>query len=108
MFVKKCGARARTNHYHPCRQPAMKNGKCRLHGGLARGPKSKEGIERIKATRTKHGLYTKSSLEQKRILRSLIQESKNLLMSFNEISHANIQNQESENYGPSKPSANNT
>ena len=30
---RMCGARTREGH--PCRQPAMENGRCRLHGGLS-------------------------------------------------------------------------
>ena len=33
----------------------MPNGRCRLHGGCSTGPRTKEGLERIRAARTKHG-----------------------------------------------------
>lgn len=32
---KKCGAKTRAGH--PCKNPAMLNGRCRLHGGLSTG-----------------------------------------------------------------------
>jgi len=32
--------------------------RCRLHGGASTGPRTAEGIERIKRARTKHGFYT--------------------------------------------------
>ena len=34
--LPRCGAKTRKGQ--PCRQPAMKNGKCYLHGGKATGP----------------------------------------------------------------------
>jgi hypothetical protein len=37
----RCGARNRAGH--PCRAPAMKNGRCRSHGGKSTGPKTPEG-----------------------------------------------------------------
>ena len=36
--VPRCGARTRAGH--PCRQPAMANGRCRLHGGKSTGPRT--------------------------------------------------------------------
>jgi hypothetical protein len=37
---------------------AMKNGRCRMHGGKSTGPKSVEGRARIAAARTQLGGYT--------------------------------------------------
>ena len=48
----RCGAKTRANC--PCRGPAMKNGRCRMHGGASTGP-SAEGRARIAAARTTHG-----------------------------------------------------
>jgi len=39
--VKLCGARTRLGR--PCIATAMPNGKCRLHGGLSRGPVTEAG-----------------------------------------------------------------
>ena len=51
-----CGAKTRSGH--PCRKPALKRKRrCRLHGGLSTGPKSKEGRNRIAAAQLKHGKY---------------------------------------------------
>ena len=44
--VKRCGARNRRGG--ACGSPAMANGRCRLHGGLSTGPKTEEGVERIR------------------------------------------------------------
>jgi len=79
MFVKKCGARARTNGHHPCRQPAMANGRCRLHGGKCTGAKTKTGIIQIKKANTKHGLYSKEWIAEKRNTRELLKGLKSAI-----------------------------
>jgi hypothetical protein len=60
----RCGARNRRGG--PCQGPAMKNGRCRNHGGLSTGPKTPEGIERIRKAQTKHGWYSQAAVEQRR------------------------------------------
>jgi hypothetical protein len=52
----RCGAQNRRGK--PCRCPAMRNGRCRLHGGLSTGPRTPEGIARLRAANTKHGLHS--------------------------------------------------
>ena len=52
----RCGARKRRGL--PCQCPAMRNGRCRLHGGLSTGPRTPEGRERSRLAHVKHGLYT--------------------------------------------------
>ena len=48
---KTCGAYARSTG-NPCQAKALPNGKCRLHGGLARGATTPEGRKAIsEATR---------------------------------------------------------
>ena len=54
-LAPRCGARTRAGH--PCRAPAMKNGRCRMHGGASTGPRTKAGLERMRQARTKHGYY---------------------------------------------------
>ncbi len=43
-----CGAHARTTG-QPCQAKALTNGRCRLHGGKATGPKTAEGRARMAA-----------------------------------------------------------
>lgn len=62
----KCGAKTRNGH--PCRAAAMRNGRCRMHGGL-----SLRGIE---SPRYRHGLYTKDTRDLRSIIALLIRESK--------------------------------
>src|SRR4051812_47648885 len=78
-FLKapRCGAKTRRRT--PCMCPAMANGRCRLHGGLSTGPKTAEGIERIRRAVTKHGHHTAAGKEERPALRTLLQEARALL-----------------------------
>jgi hypothetical protein len=64
MTAPRCGAMNRQGS--PCQCPAMRNGRCRLHGGLSTGPRTPEGLQRIRIARTKHGWYTAAAKEQRR------------------------------------------
>lgn len=48
-----CGAKTRSGH--TCKNSAMANGRCRLHGGKSTGPKNNHGNQNAK----KHGIYAK-------------------------------------------------
>lgn len=82
-MLRLCGAKARTNNNHPCRQPAMANGRCRLHGGLTPknnpGPKTPEGKYRQKMGSWKHGMRSKEMAEENRLVKELIKFSKDSL-----------------------------
>ena len=52
----------------------MRNGRCRLHGGLSTGPKTPEGIERIRRAKTKHGRYSKQVKAERAEARRLTRE----------------------------------
>jgi hypothetical protein len=49
LQAPRCDARTRVGC--PCRQPAMANGRCRMHGGLSTGPRTPEGLARSRAAR---------------------------------------------------------
>ena len=51
----RCGAHTRTGG--ACRQPAMANGRCRLHGGRSTGPRTEAGRAALAASHTTHGQY---------------------------------------------------
>ena len=68
----RCGAKTRRGT--PCQCPGMPNGRCRLHGGLSTGPKTADGIERIRRAVTKHGYYSKVAREERRYYRALLRE----------------------------------
>ena len=56
LAAPRCGARTRCGG--ECRQPAMRNGRCRLHGGLSTGPRTPEGLARSRRARLTHGRYS--------------------------------------------------
>ncbi len=58
QLAPRCGAHARTTG-QPCRSPAMKNGRCRMHGGKA-------------GRKPTHGRYTREAIERQREVRELI------------------------------------
>ncbi len=79
----RCGAKTRRGT--KCLCPAMANGRCRLHGGLSTGPKTAEGIERIRRAVTKHGRYSKTAADERRDLRTLLQEARELVSRIHEV-----------------------
>ena len=66
----QCGANKRKRGI--CKGKAMKNERCRLHGGLSTGAKTKEG--KIISTKAdfKSGLYSREIEEMKRVIKSLM------------------------------------
>jgi hypothetical protein len=73
----RCGAKTRAGT--PCRSAAMPNGRCRLHGGKSTGPKTEAGRAAIRASRTKHGRYSQVSIAERRELRALLRQVRELL-----------------------------
>jgi len=53
LAAPRCGAHTRCGG--SCRQPAMPNGRCRMHGGLSTGPRTPAGLARSRRARWKHG-----------------------------------------------------
>lgn len=66
-----CGAKTRGTG-KPCRRYPRQNGRCRLHGGLSSGPKTPEGITRIKEANTIHGCYSKEAVVERSLFQGLI------------------------------------
>ena len=62
-----------------CRKHAVK-GKavCRIHGAYA-GIKTPEGIARMKASKIKHGYFTKEAILERKAFRELMQDCRNCL-----------------------------
>ncbi len=56
LAAPRCGAKTRAGC--ACRQPAMKNGRCRLHGGKSTGARTAEGRHRARTVRLVHGRRT--------------------------------------------------
>ncbi len=76
----RCGARTRAGP--PCRQAAMSNGRCRMHGGLSTGPRTADGLARIRKARIRTGLYSAEMLEIRRWSAELRREARLLVESF--------------------------
>ena len=76
-LANKCGAKTRKGP--PCRQPAMKNGRCRMHGGKSTGPRTTEGRERCRLARLKTGEYTAEAIAERKWLRQFIVRCKETL-----------------------------
>jgi len=72
--VPRCGAKTRRNN--PCLSPAMKNGRCRLHGGLSTGPRTRAGIERIRQANTRHGMRSQAARAELTRSRELIKQAR--------------------------------
>jgi hypothetical protein len=64
LAAPRCGAHTRAGD--GCRQPAMANGRCRLHGGLSTGPRTAEGRARCAAARRIHGFYSAEMITLRR------------------------------------------
>jgi hypothetical protein len=59
--ARRCGAK--TRRATACQSPAMRNGRCRMHGGKSTGPKTTAGLERSRNARFKHGAYSRATQE---------------------------------------------
>jgi ribosomal protein L32 len=70
---RRCGARTRSGA--SCKSPAMQNGRCRMHGGTSTGPRTSEGLERMRRANTRHGIYSEESRRQMRAIRKLVREA---------------------------------
>lgn len=78
----RCGARTRRGT--PCQCPAMANGRCRLHGGLSTGPRTAEGIARIRRAVTKHGRCSAAAKAERRHFRTLMRQCQETLTQVQE------------------------
>ena len=64
---------ARTRRGTPCQSPAMKNGRCRMHGGPSPGaPKENKNAY-------KHGRYTAETIARRREVSALIRATRTWL-----------------------------
>jgi len=74
----RCGACCKRTG-RSCLGPAMPNGRCRLHGGMSTGPRTAEGLARMKAAKTRHGAYTAEAAALRDLIRELRTEGKRLV-----------------------------
>ena len=61
-----------------CGQLAMANGRCRYHGGLSTGPRTKEGMRRLRVAVTKHGNRTAAAREFRALVRELQKQARRI------------------------------
>ena len=73
----RCGAKKRRKKT-PCGSPAMSNGRCRIHGGASTGPRTAEGIERIRQAHWKHGMRSAEAIRRRKEGMALRREIKRL------------------------------
>ena len=67
----RCGAKTRAGA--PCMSPAMKNGRCRMHGGMSTGaPKGNKNAY-------KHGRYTAKAIAERRLISEVLKNISGLL-----------------------------
>ena len=58
---------ARTRRGTLCQRPArLPVGRCKLHGGVSTGPRTKDRLARLTESRTKHGKFTKEKRAEAR------------------------------------------
>jgi hypothetical protein len=57
----------------------MPNDRCRMHGGASTGPRTPEGLARSKKANWKHGLYSLDAKAERRLIRQLLEDSRNLI-----------------------------
>jgi hypothetical protein len=70
LIAPRCLAKTRSGQ--KCMAPAMRNPKtgkysrCRMHGGASTGPKTKEGLERCRQARWKHGFRSAAAIAERK------------------------------------------
>ena len=58
---------------------AMKNGRCRMHGGKSTGPRTPKGLARSRKANWKHGYFAKEAVEERRLLKRFTTDCRNFL-----------------------------
>jgi hypothetical protein len=71
---------AKTRQGSTCQSPAMRNGRCRMHGGKSTGAPCG-----VKHGRYKHGRFTKERLAQRAFLAGLMREAGELVGKVEEL-----------------------
>ena len=71
MRAPRCGARSKRTG-KPCRAAAMSNGRCKVHGVKSTGPRTPEGLERIRRANWKHGYYSREAKAERSRVRAAI------------------------------------
>ncbi|MBX7149418.1 hypothetical protein K1X76_10090 [bacterium] len=72
----RCGAKTRQKS--SCLAPAMKNGRCRMHGGKSTGPKTELGLNNSRKANWKHGHYSRETCHLRKEAKGLMKEFEKL------------------------------
>src|SRR5271157_511534 len=72
--AQRCSARTRKGT--PCKGPAMRNGRCRMHGGASTGPRTSASLAHSARANWKHGRYSAKAKREARLLRQFLRECK--------------------------------
>ena len=71
---RRCGAKTRRGT--PCEAPAMRNGRCRMHGGKL------PGAPRGNRYAWKHGRYSGEAIRRRREIAELVRSMRDLVRQF--------------------------
>ena len=67
----RCGATGKRKGT-PCQSPAMKNGRCRMHGGKSTGPRTAKGLKRSRRANWKHGIFSAEEIKARKQVADLL------------------------------------
>jgi hypothetical protein len=70
---------AKTRRGTASQRPAMRNGRCRMHGGSSTGPRTAAGLKRSRRANWKHGARSRAVRELQAENRRCLRELKALL-----------------------------
>ena len=65
--------------------PAMRNGRCRIHGGKSTGPKTAEGRERIRRAQWRHGFYSQAAKAERAEARLVLRNVRSLIRQLRDV-----------------------
>ncbi len=69
--AKKCLANTKRNKT-PCQAPAMKNGRCRLHGGKSTGARTKKGLRKLREINYRNGRHTPEGIAYRKLAKQYL------------------------------------
>ena len=74
----------------------MRNGRCRIHGGLSTGAKTPEGIECRRLAQTKHGLYTAAAKAERKGFREAFKDCREVVFAAKRVFWEKVKTQGAE------------
>jgi hypothetical protein len=70
--LPKCVAKSKQSGSR-CKNYAVKNKTvCWIHGGKSKGPSTAKGREKIRKSKTKHGMYSQMAIDERKLFRDLM------------------------------------